>query len=408
MSIVVFILSFYTISTHAAQISLKELGDQEFKKNNFSAACGIYSQALLQDPTNSSLYMNRGLASFKHEDYDQAIADFNHSLKLNKTAKAYHWLGRSYLQKMDLSRAYYFLSQAAGCLEPAKDNHAYFEMAQRMFQDRLDELEPIKKHYEIGNFLHNYKKVRGYNYQFLANKFYMDEYGQFVNCLGSHWDSKGYNPVAVMENPGAITEFMGTGKHVATVIVQTIPLHLSMRFERVSVFDTSKAQIDFHNRLVDSIKHNSIAEFIGKSQKELNVFLAHEKTTLDPKITSRIPYEFKKTYQFADNHHLKDTIKVFHQDIFDGVDAEPTIDVVFLSSIPFLKLSDWQKKYYPKLRRWLGMKKTVIFSILGSGLYVDAIFHELTERFDDIALMDNIVFEQTPTTIHVKLTPKGL
>lgn len=408
MSIVVFILSFYTISAHAAQISFKELGDQEFKKNNFSAACRIYSQALLQDPTNSSLYMNRGLASFRYEDYDQAITDFNHSLKLNKTAKAYHWLGRSYLQKRDLSRAYYFLSQAASCLDPAKDNHDYLEIAQRMFQDRLNELKAIKQHSEIGNFWNNYKKIRGYDYQFLANQFYMDEYGKFVNCLGAHWDKKGYNPVAVMENPVAITEFIGTGKHVATVIVQTIPLHFSMRFERVSVFDTSKDQIDFHNRLVDSIKHNSIAEFISNSQKELKDFIGREKTPLDSKITSRIPYEFKKIYQFTDNHHLKDTIKVFHQDIFDGVDAEPTIDVVFLSSIPFLKLSDWQKKYYPKLRGWLGMKKTIVFSILGSGLYVDAIFQELTERFDDIALMDSIVFEQTPTTIHVKLTSKGL
>lgn len=350
--------------------------------------------------------MNRGLVNFKMGAFAQATADFKNSLALNITAKAYYWLGRSALEQRDLSRAYYFFSKATPYPEIPKDNYVYLMAAEEKFKEELNKLEQIKSYKtEMGEFLSNYENVSGYDYQFIANNFYTSEYAKFVNCLALHWRKKEFNPLAVMEMPEKIAQFMGTGKHVATVVVQTLPLHLSARFLQVSVFDTAKPQIEFHNNLVSSLQKNNSAQFLENAKMELKVFLANQQPA-DDQLSARIEYEFQTIYRFLKGFNLKDNLKTYHQDIFEGVDNDPTIDVVFLSSVPFLKLSGWQRVYYPKIRQWLSAKKTVVFSVLGSGLYLKSIFDELCERFDDIAVMERVVFEQTPVTIHVKLTPK--
>lgn len=391
---------------HAAQMTLKELGDQEFKNGHWQQAIVKYSDALRQEPNSPSLFMNRGLARFNVGDSSGAMADFSTSLALNETAKAYHWLGRTALLQGDLSRAYYFFSKANAYSEVPKNNQVYLMDSEKKFKEELNKLEQIKScKTDIGEFLSNYKNVSGYDDQFIANSFYTSEYAKFVNCLALHWKKQEFNPIAVMEIPEKIAQFMGVGKHVATVIVQTLPLHLSARFERVSVFDTAKPQIEFHNNLLISQRKNNSAQFIENAKMKLNEFLENQQVA-DDQLSTRIDYEFQTVFKFLKEFNLKDNIMTYHQDIFDGVDNDPTIDTVFLSSIPFLKLSGWQKVYYPKIRQWLHAKKTVVFSILGSGLYLKSIFHELCERFDDIAVMERVVFEQTPITIHVKFTPK--
>jgi tetratricopeptide (TPR) repeat protein len=401
------VIGLFAIASQAAQISLKALGDEKFKSGQLYDALDLYSRALKHEPSNPSILINRGLVSFKLDDFDEAIADFNKALNVKKTGKGFYWLGRSYLKKNDLSRAHYFLSTAIFYDEPLKNIDIYIENASEKHEEFLLKIDEITKQNDIGNFCENYRKVDGSHVEFLTNSFFTSEYGKFVNSMACHWNKRGYNPVAVMEHPEKIARFIGKGKHIATVLVQTIPLHFSKNFERVSVFDTAKPQIDFHRHLVSAIKIDAASQFIAKAQQELKEFFdGQNDIPLDATLKPRVGYEFEQLYKFLDDFTFRDIITLYHQDIFAGVDADESIDVVFLSSIPFLKRADWQRFYYPKIRQWLSANKTVVFSILGSGLYVDAIFEELTERFSDIAKMERTVFEETPTTIQVKLMPK--
>ena len=65
----------------------KEDGNKAFKNGRYTAAVGLYSEALLVDPgnkgTNSKLLQNRAMARMKIKAYSEAVSDCDQALKLD-------------------------------------------------------------------------------------------------------------------------------------------------------------------------------------------------------------------------------------------------------------------------------------------------------------------------------------
>ena len=57
--------------------------DESIAKGDFDAAVNDYNKALELNSTETSLYLNRGLAFFNKKNYDSAIADFDKAIELN-------------------------------------------------------------------------------------------------------------------------------------------------------------------------------------------------------------------------------------------------------------------------------------------------------------------------------------
>ncbi|KAK4240525.1 hypothetical protein C8A03DRAFT_13151 [Achaetomium macrosporum] len=80
----------------AKSLQLKEEGNRRFQAGDYPMAEALYSQALIVDPSNPTLYTNRAMARLRMSQWENAIADCNECLKLSP----------------DNMKAHYFLSQA--------------------------------------------------------------------------------------------------------------------------------------------------------------------------------------------------------------------------------------------------------------------------------------------------------
>jgi tetratricopeptide (TPR) repeat protein len=63
--------------------SLKETGNELFKKKKFSEAIDIYSKCLEIDPTNYLVLSNRSICYSMNKDHARALADAAQVVKLN-------------------------------------------------------------------------------------------------------------------------------------------------------------------------------------------------------------------------------------------------------------------------------------------------------------------------------------
>ena len=64
-------------------------GNEEFKKKNYAAAVGLYTEGILLDPSQDVLYSNRGLSYMNLNEPEKAKMDFSKALELNpRNAKA--------------------------------------------------------------------------------------------------------------------------------------------------------------------------------------------------------------------------------------------------------------------------------------------------------------------------------
>lgn len=65
-----------------------------------------YVFALQLDPSNSDLWLNKGIVLYELQNYSEAISDFSKSLELNPNYEAYKYRGAAYikLEKYDLAR----------------------------------------------------------------------------------------------------------------------------------------------------------------------------------------------------------------------------------------------------------------------------------------------------------------
>ncbi|CAK7214353.1 hypothetical protein SBRCBS47491_002111 [Sporothrix bragantina] len=87
-------------------IALKEEGNKRFLKGEFTAAEGLYSQAILADPKNPALYTNRALARLKLDMWDGVVADCTACLDRSpNNMKALYYLSQAELQLRDYDNA---------------------------------------------------------------------------------------------------------------------------------------------------------------------------------------------------------------------------------------------------------------------------------------------------------------
>ncbi|KAH3676413.1 hypothetical protein WICMUC_002044 [Wickerhamomyces mucosus] len=96
---------------------LKEKGNEEFKKGNYSVANSLYEDALKLSPDNTVLYSNRAMTLIKLEKWDECINVCQDGLKYEnadtKTKMKLKWrLGVAYLNKNDFENSRESLNSA--------------------------------------------------------------------------------------------------------------------------------------------------------------------------------------------------------------------------------------------------------------------------------------------------------
>ena len=78
----------------------KQKGNEEFKKKNYMAAIGLYTEGISLDPLQDVLYSNRGLSYMNLNQSEKAKIDFARAIEINpKNIKALKRLSYIYIQE---------------------------------------------------------------------------------------------------------------------------------------------------------------------------------------------------------------------------------------------------------------------------------------------------------------------
>jgi len=87
-------------------------GNEEFKKKNYAAAVGLYTEGISLDPSQDVLYSNRGLSYMNLNEPDKAKMDFSKALELNpKNIKAMKRISYMLIQEGLLHEALIYLKK---------------------------------------------------------------------------------------------------------------------------------------------------------------------------------------------------------------------------------------------------------------------------------------------------------
>ncbi|GAB1319426.1 hypothetical protein MFIFM68171_09636 [Madurella fahalii] len=82
----------------AKSILIKEEGNRRFQAGDYVRAEALYSQALIVDPNNATLYTNRAMARLKLARWDDVISDCQECLRLSPdNLKAHYSLSQAHL-----------------------------------------------------------------------------------------------------------------------------------------------------------------------------------------------------------------------------------------------------------------------------------------------------------------------
>ena len=92
--------------------SKKLKGNDEFKKKNYSAAAGLYTEGIFIDPSQDVLYSNRGLCYMNLNESNKAKMDFSKAIELNpKNIKAMKRISYMHIQEGQLLEALVYLNK---------------------------------------------------------------------------------------------------------------------------------------------------------------------------------------------------------------------------------------------------------------------------------------------------------
>ena len=87
-------------------------GNEEFKKKNYAAAVGLYTEGISLDPNQDVLYSNRGLSYMNLNEPEKAKMDFSKALELNpKNIKAMKRISYMFIQEGLLREALIYLKK---------------------------------------------------------------------------------------------------------------------------------------------------------------------------------------------------------------------------------------------------------------------------------------------------------
>ncbi|XP_078491582.1 tetratricopeptide repeat protein 12-like [Ciona intestinalis] len=121
---------------HKKATKLKELGNEEFKKNNFDEAIRIYTEATKEAKDLTPLYTNRAAAYLKLGKCEEAVADCDFSLRIDERwVKAFVFKGRAY-QK---------LNKFDDAIEQFKELLKIDEKNTKLVQKYIDEVEEDRR-----------------------------------------------------------------------------------------------------------------------------------------------------------------------------------------------------------------------------------------------------------------------
>lgn len=84
----------------ATEISLKNQGNDEFKKGNFLKAAATYTKAIKEDPNNPVLYSNRSAALLKLSKVSKALSDADDCVRLKPEWDKGHFRRGAVLEEM--------------------------------------------------------------------------------------------------------------------------------------------------------------------------------------------------------------------------------------------------------------------------------------------------------------------
>lgn len=87
-------------------LALKNEGNKHYKDQDYVGAEGLYSKAIIADPSNSLLYTNRAMARLKLQLWDAVVDDCRSCLSLDpKSMKAYYNLSQAQFELHDFDSA---------------------------------------------------------------------------------------------------------------------------------------------------------------------------------------------------------------------------------------------------------------------------------------------------------------
>ena len=90
----------------------KMKGNEEFKKKNYAAAVGLYTEGISLDPSQDVLYSNRGLSYMNLNEPEKAKIDFSKAIELNpKNIKAMKRISYMLIQEGSLHEGLIYLKK---------------------------------------------------------------------------------------------------------------------------------------------------------------------------------------------------------------------------------------------------------------------------------------------------------
>lgn len=211
-------------------------------------------------------------------------------------------------------------------------------------------------------------------------------------------------PLAHLESPQAIADFLGTGNTVVTPIVQTLPELLSPRFSKVVAVDLSLKQINFSMCLSKALNADSLNQFMNETLDILEKTCSKQ---WDDSLSDELMNEMKAQFLHLVTLEKRDNISYFNEDLFNLVERHRNElgrypEVVFLSTIPMWDLEKWPQRY-EIIRTWIEQDVTVVFSLFDLDEQNKLNF---IDCFRDIASIDQMVDERHGT-LYIKLTKKA-
>lgn len=398
----------------------KRLADGAFGEHDWESALFHYWAAIqLESVPGKALYRNYAMAAYNIYDFERAEVNLKKALKIDAhDAKTLYWLGKTHVAKNELTKAIYFLRQAAQ-LDSTPKSKSLLTSAESKFEALCNNVEATPA-FLLGPKVAISLKMLGARYadrvgaactQAEAKRGFVDTH------LEHFWGSQNFVPLARMEDAGIIAKILEDDRksggekegRLATVIVQTLPELASATFRDVKIYDTSKAQIEFHKKSQAALKAGSHDTFVKQAETEFKEYVqSHlQRGSLDERQERQIRDAFRAEYKPLANIGAISNIVAEQKDIFEAVNNEQPQgkhDVVFISTIPSLTIRSWPTNY-SHIRNWVLAGKTVVFCLLSPVLSSKELLQEVAYSFHDVAKVAYICPEETPLLVYVKLSP---
>ena len=117
-------------------LQMKELGNVQFKQNNYTGAADYYTRGIQLNPSEPVLYSNRGTCMKLLGKYKEALNDYNKAVQLNpKNTKNMKKLSTVYILLGDFGHAQLLLEKCCN-LEPSDSSFTYeLNKVKKMVED---------------------------------------------------------------------------------------------------------------------------------------------------------------------------------------------------------------------------------------------------------------------------------